>query len=88
MKQSKACSLKKILFIVQLIETRGRFLAYTGTGFLWYPALILAEMVQTFILADFCYYYVKRCVSHDLSSFCNTFQAIIAFFKNLLHWLN
>nr|XP_019703309.2 uncharacterized protein LOC105037072 [Elaeis guineensis] len=46
-------------WIIQLIETRGYFITYMGTGFFWYPALLLAELVQTFILADFCYYYVK-----------------------------
>ncbi|XP_008789757.1 ER lumen protein-retaining receptor erd-2.2 [Phoenix dactylifera] len=46
-------------WIIRLIETRGYFLAYMGTGFLWISALLLSEIVQTFILADFCYYYVK-----------------------------
>ncbi|KAH9728729.1 er lumen protein-retaining receptor c28h8.4-related [Citrus sinensis] len=46
-------------WILQLIETRGRYLFLLGHGYLWFPAAFLAEMVQTFILADFCYYYIK-----------------------------
>ncbi|KAH9784770.1 er lumen protein-retaining receptor c28h8.4-related [Citrus sinensis] len=42
-----------------LIETRGRYLFLLGHGYLWFPVAFLAEMIQTFILADFCYYYIK-----------------------------
>lgn len=31
-----------------------------GAGYIWLPMVIIAEIVQTFILADFCYYYIKR----------------------------
>ncbi|CAN6688518.1 unnamed protein product [Malus baccata var. baccata] len=30
-----------------------------GSGYFWILAAFLSEMVQTFILADFCYYYIK-----------------------------
>ncbi|KAH9784767.1 er lumen protein-retaining receptor c28h8.4-related [Citrus sinensis] len=46
-------------WILQLIETRGRYLFLLGHGYLWFPVAFLAEMIQTFILADFCYYYIK-----------------------------
>ncbi|KVH94213.1 ER lumen protein retaining receptor [Cynara cardunculus var. scolymus] len=35
-------------------------------GYLWLPMVLLAESVQTFILADFCYYYVKSVVNGEL----------------------
>ncbi|XP_044502773.1 ER lumen protein-retaining receptor erd-2.2-like isoform X1 [Mangifera indica] len=46
-------------WILQVIETRGRYLYLIGYGYLWFPTAFFAEMVQTFILADFCYYYMK-----------------------------
>ncbi|KAK2662748.1 hypothetical protein Ddye_001322 [Dipteronia dyeriana] len=46
-------------WIIQVYETGGAYLQLIGHGYLWFPAALLAEMVQTFILADFCYYYIK-----------------------------
>eukprot|EP00250_Pteridium_aquilinum_P034160 c7159_g1_i1 orf=67-849(-) len=46
-------------WIFQVIDTRGFLLVATGRG-LWPAMILLSEAVQTFILADFCYYYVKR----------------------------
>ncbi|GAV78224.1 ER_lumen_recept domain-containing protein, partial [Cephalotus follicularis] len=46
-------------WIIQVYETGGRYLSLIGSGYLWFPMAILAEAVQTFILADFCYYYIK-----------------------------
>ncbi|KAK4846031.1 hypothetical protein QYF36_012276 [Acer negundo] len=46
-------------WIIQVYETRGAYLRLIGHGYFWFPADLLAEMVQTFILADFCYYYIK-----------------------------
>ncbi|KAJ0112367.1 hypothetical protein Patl1_01550 [Pistacia atlantica] len=46
-------------WILQVIETRGRYLFLVGYGYFWFPMAFLAEMIQTFILADFCYYYIK-----------------------------
>lgn len=43
----------------QVLDTRGRLLTALGYG-LWPSMVLLSEIVQTFILADFCYYYVKR----------------------------
>lgn len=47
-------------WIIRTFETRGAFLFLAGSGYFWFLAIFLAEMVQTFILADFCYYYMKR----------------------------
>ncbi|KAH9693350.1 hypothetical protein KPL70_016652 [Citrus sinensis] len=48
-------------WILQVLDTRGRLLTALGYG-LWPSMVLLSEIVQTFILADFCYYYVKRWV--------------------------
>jgi len=42
-----------------MMDTHGRLLVVLGYG-LWPSMVIISEIVQTFILADFCYYYVKR----------------------------
>ncbi|XP_010696253.2 uncharacterized protein LOC104908797 [Beta vulgaris subsp. vulgaris] len=42
-----------------IIDSRGAFLTQIGSGHLYILVALLAEVVQTFILADFCYYYVK-----------------------------
>ncbi|GLT73150.1 hypothetical protein SLA2020_450280 [Shorea laevis] len=52
-------------WILQVLETRGRLLTALGYG-LWPPMVLLSEIVQTFILADFCYYYVKSVVGGQL----------------------
>jgi hypothetical protein len=57
---------------MQVYETRGMYLFLIGSGYFWFPAALLAEAVQTFILADFCYYYVKRwlnSITHDISMY-------------------
>ncbi|KAF8405364.1 hypothetical protein HHK36_010268 [Tetracentron sinense] len=46
-------------WVLQVLDTRGRLLTALGYG-LWPSMVLLSEIVQTFILADFCYYYVKR----------------------------
>lgn len=48
-------------WILQVLDTRGRLLTALGYG-LWPFMVLLSEIVQTFILADFCYYYVKSLV--------------------------
>lgn len=48
-------------FSLQVLDSRGYLLTALGHG-LWPSMVLLSEIVQTFILADFCYYYVKRCV--------------------------
>ena len=40
-------------------STFGYVIAVTFQGKLWAFLTLIAEIVQTFILADFCYYYVK-----------------------------
>ncbi|CAL9190646.1 unnamed protein product [Musa hybrid cultivar] len=52
-------------WVLQVLDTRGRLLTALGRG-LWPPMVLLAEIVQTFILADFCYYYVKSVVGGQL----------------------
>ena len=44
---------------MKVLDTRGQLLTALGYG-LWPPMVLLSEIIQTFILADFCYYYVKR----------------------------
>ena len=43
----------------QVVDSRGHLLTALGYG-LWPSFVLISEIVQTFILADFCYYYVKR----------------------------
>ncbi|XP_078173342.1 ER lumen protein retaining receptor family protein [Carex rostrata] len=52
-------------WVLQVLDTRGRLLTALGYG-LWPPFVLLSEVVQTFILADFCYYYVKSVVGGQL----------------------
>ncbi|KAF5741289.1 putative ER lumen protein-retaining receptor C28H8.4 [Tripterygium wilfordii] len=46
-------------WIYQIYLTRGRYFFLIGYGKFWFPMAILSEFIQTFILADFCYYYTK-----------------------------
>ncbi|XP_019462787.1 PREDICTED: ER lumen protein-retaining receptor A-like [Lupinus angustifolius] len=46
-------------WIIQIYETRGEYFFLDGGGYFWYLIGFIAEMVQSFILADFCYYYIK-----------------------------
>lgn len=48
-----------LFFFLQVLDSRGYLLTALGHG-LWPSMVLLSEIVQTFILADFCYYYVKR----------------------------
>uniref|UniRef100_A0A7N0U5L6 ER lumen protein retaining receptor n=1 Tax=Kalanchoe fedtschenkoi TaxID=63787 RepID=A0A7N0U5L6_KALFE len=45
-------------WVLQVLDTRGHLLVALGYG-LWPSMVLISEIVQTFILADFCYYYVK-----------------------------
>ncbi|KAF5196057.1 Er lumen protein retaining receptor family protein [Thalictrum thalictroides] len=54
-------------WITMIIETRGQYLHFWGFGRLWMLMNLIAEFVQTFILADFCYYYAKRVTAGQLS---------------------
>ncbi|KAF8053107.1 hypothetical protein N665_1463s0011 [Sinapis alba] len=46
-------------WILQVLDSGGRLLTALGYG-LWPLMVLLSEIIQTFILADFCYYYVQR----------------------------
>ncbi|XP_057549119.1 uncharacterized protein LOC130827418 [Amaranthus tricolor] len=46
-----------------LIDSGGSLLTQIGQGHLYIAVALLAELVQTFILADFCYYYVKSVIA-------------------------
>ncbi|PWZ39369.1 hypothetical protein Zm00014a_032641 [Zea mays] len=52
-------------WVLQVLDTRGRLLTALGYG-LWPSMVLFSEIVQTFILADFCYYYVKSLVGGQL----------------------
>ncbi|KFK39819.1 hypothetical protein AALP_AA3G292500 [Arabis alpina] len=53
-------------WLIQVFETRGHYLWLMGAGYFWFPVALVAEIVQTFILADFCYYYVKSVMEGQL----------------------
>ncbi|KAK9281928.1 hypothetical protein L1049_004836 [Liquidambar formosana] len=53
-------------WIIQVYETAGRSLLLVGSGYFWLPMVLLSEVVQTFILADFCYYYIKNAMYGQL----------------------
>nr|GMC85349.1 putative ER lumen protein-retaining receptor C28H8.4 [Ipomoea batatas] len=43
-------------WVLQVLDSSGDLLVALGHG-LWPPMVLISEVVQTFILADFCYYY-------------------------------
>ncbi|CAN1259513.1 ER lumen protein-retaining receptor [Linum perenne] len=51
-------------WVLQVLDSRGHLLVALGYG-LWPSMVLISEIVQTFILADFCYYYVKRFVTSE-----------------------
>ncbi|KAL2654386.1 hypothetical protein AAZV13_04G005600 [Glycine max] len=48
----------RVMQNTQVLDSRGHLLVALGYG-LWPSMVLISEIVQTFILADFCYYYVK-----------------------------
>eukprot|EP00270_Netrium_digitus_P002208 TRINITY_DN1247_c0_g1_i1.p1 TRINITY_DN1247_c0_g1~~TRINITY_DN1247_c0_g1_i1.p1 ORF type:complete len:276 (-),score=35.98 TRINITY_DN1247_c0_g1_i1:296-1123(-) len=52
-------------WVLQVIDGHAFFLSSLGYG-LWPSMVLLSEIVQTFILADFCYYYVKSVIDGQL----------------------
>lgn len=52
-------------WVLQVLDSRGHLLTALGHG-LWPSMVLLSEIVQTFILADFCYYYVKSVLGGQL----------------------
>ncbi|KAL2933078.1 ER lumen protein-retaining receptor [Bienertia sinuspersici] len=65
-------------WIIMLIDTKGALLTQIGNGNLYILVVLLAEVVQTFILADFCYYYIKSC-SSNLSLAMKTLEFVNSF---------
>ncbi|XP_019069752.1 uncharacterized protein [Solanum lycopersicum] len=53
-------------WIIQVYDNVGSPIFLDDHSVLWIPMVFLAEMVQTFILADFCYYYIKCVMSGQL----------------------
>ncbi|KAL9239145.1 hypothetical protein vseg_013494 [Gypsophila vaccaria] len=53
-------------WILQIYETKGEYLFLAGRGHFWILLMLVAEAVQTFILVDFCYYYVKSVMAGKL----------------------
>ncbi|XP_022995795.1 ER lumen protein-retaining receptor 3-like isoform X1 [Cucurbita maxima] len=53
-------------WVIQVYETRGRYLLLVGHGYFWFMAAFIAEMIQSFILSDFCYYYAKSVMQGKL----------------------
>ncbi|XP_021736935.1 putative ER lumen protein-retaining receptor C28H8.4 [Chenopodium quinoa] len=52
-------------WINMLIGSRGELLTKIGQAQLYILVALIAEVVQTFILADFCYYYVKSVMAGE-----------------------
>ncbi|CAL0324411.1 unnamed protein product [Lupinus luteus] len=53
-------------WLIQIYETRLEYFFLGGGGYLWYLIGFTAEIVQSFILADFCYYYIKSFMQGQL----------------------
>ncbi|XP_004510248.1 uncharacterized protein [Cicer arietinum] len=53
-------------WIIHTYETGGEYLFFFGHGYLWMFATLISEIVQSFILADFCYYYIKSMIQGEL----------------------
>ncbi|KAK7287398.1 hypothetical protein RIF29_00671 [Crotalaria pallida] len=53
-------------WIIQIYETRGAYFYLVGHGHFWFLVAFIAEMIQSFILADFCYYYMKSFMQGQL----------------------
>ncbi|CAL0306010.1 unnamed protein product [Lupinus luteus] len=53
-------------WLIQIYKTRGAYFYLIGNGFFWFTVGFLAEIVQSFILADFCYYYIKSYMQGQL----------------------
>lgn len=53
-------------WILRVYESTEAYLFLLGHGYFWVPMVLVSETVQTFILADFCYYYLKSIVRGNL----------------------
>ncbi|XP_059434710.1 uncharacterized protein LOC132167715 [Corylus avellana] len=53
-------------WIIEIYKTGGRYFYLFVSGYFWFVAAFISEIIQTFILADFCYYYIKSCIEGQL----------------------
>ncbi|XP_057458613.1 ER lumen protein-retaining receptor A-like [Lotus japonicus] len=53
-------------WVIQCYENPRSYLRLVENGSLWLIISLLSELVQTFILADFCYYYMKSFIQGQL----------------------
>ncbi|KAJ7950486.1 ER lumen protein retaining receptor family protein [Quillaja saponaria] len=53
-------------WIIQIYEIHEAYLFLIGNGYFWFMAAFLSEIIQSFILADFCYYYIKSVMQGQL----------------------
>ncbi|KAL8260341.1 hypothetical protein R6Q59_028294 [Mikania micrantha] len=53
-------------WILRIYESSDAYLFLLGRGYFWVPMVLVSETVQTFILSDFCYYYIRSVVSGNL----------------------
>ncbi|KAK1426926.1 hypothetical protein QVD17_15606 [Tagetes erecta] len=53
-------------WFIRLYESAEVYIFLLGRGYFWVPMVLVAEAIQTFILSDFCYYYLKSVVSGNL----------------------
>ncbi|KAE9611102.1 putative ER lumen protein retaining receptor [Lupinus albus] len=53
-------------WLIQIYETKGSYFFLDAGGYFWYLIGFIAEMVQSFILGDFCYYYIKSFMQGQL----------------------
>ncbi|KAE9603368.1 putative ER lumen protein retaining receptor [Lupinus albus] len=56
------------IFFLQIYETKGLFLFFIGSGYTWSSISFFSQMVESFILIDFCYYYIKSFMQGQLLS--------------------
>lgn len=50
-------------WILRVYESTETYIFLLGRGYFWVPMVLVSETIQTFILADFCYYYLISIVS-------------------------
>lgn len=53
-------------WVLQVIDRGSLLFGMLGYSGFWPPMVLLSEVVQTFILADFCYYYVKSAMEGQM----------------------
>lgn len=53
-------------WIIHTYETKGEYLFFFRHGYFWMLSIFLSEIVHSFILANFCYYYIKSIMQGKL----------------------